>query len=257
MARKPRSKIVDRHFEDSSSYNKPEPQNTQAPSNRLKIRIEDLKTIKPMTDNQKMFFDSYAEGEEFIMLSGSAGTGKSYIAIYKALEEILDKSNPYNRVLIVRSAVQTREVGFTKGSLEEKGAIYEAPYEQICSNLFNKKEAYSRLKEQGYVEFTTTTCLRGQTFDNTIVIADECENFTFAEFSTIITRTGRDSKIIFAGDTKQNDLTKKSNDVSGMRDFIKVADSMKEFCHINFTSADIVRSGLVKSFIIACEKLGL
>lgn len=256
MARKP--KIVDTHFEDISQYHKPANDKViqGMQSNRLKMRLEDLKTFKPLTENQKLFFNSYSLGEYFMMLSGSAGTGKSFIALYKALEEVMDKGNSFNQVLIVRSAVQTRDVGFLKGSLEEKTSIYEDPYIQICATLFGKKEAYQRLKEQGYIEFTTTTAVRGMSFDNSVVILDECQNCTFQELDTIVTRIGHQSKILFVGDTGQNDLIKKSNEVTGMPDFIKIANTMDEFCRIHFTSEDIVRSSLVKQYIIAKEKLG-
>ena len=257
MARKSATKIVDRHFEDTMQYQQPANDKVvQGSSNRLKMRLEDLKTFQPLTENQKLFFDSYRVGEYFIMLSGSAGTGKSFIALYRALEEVMDKGNSFNQVLLVRSAVQTRDVGFLKGSLEEKVSIYEDPYIQICSTLFGKKDAYSRLKEQGYIDFTTTTAVRGMSFDNSEVILDECQNCTFQELDTIVTRIGHQSKIIFVGDTAQNDLIKKSSEITGMPDFIKIADTMKEFCRIHFTSDDIVRSSLVKSYIIAKEKLG-
>lgn len=256
MARK--SKIIDTHYEELSKYNAPAndkvPQGVQ--SNRLKMRLEDLKTFKPLTDNQGLFFESYKIGEYFMMLSGSAGTGKSFIALYKALEEVMDKGNSFNQVLIVRSAVQTRDVGFLKGSLEEKVSLYEDPYIQICSTLFGKKDAYQRLKEQGFIEFTTTTAMRGMSFDNSVVILDECQNCTFQELDTVITRIGHQSKIIFVGDTAQNDLIKKSNEVTGLPDFIKIASTMNEFCRVHFTSDDIVRSSLVKQYIIAKENLG-
>lgn len=255
MARK---KIIDTHYEELSKYNAPAnekvPQGAQ--SNRLKMRIEDLKTFKPLTDNQGLFFESYKIGEYFMMLSGSAGTGKSFIALYKALEEVMDKGNSFNQVLLVRSAVQTRDVGFLKGSLEEKVSLYEDPYIQICATLFGKKDAYQRLKEQGYIEFTTTTAMRGMSFDNCVVILDECQNCTFQELDTVITRIGHQSKMIFVGDTAQNDLIKKSNEVTGLPDFIKIASTMNEFCRVHFTSDDIVRSSLVKQYIIAKENLG-
>lgn len=255
MARK--AKIVDRHFEDISQYDAPKGERaTQAASNRLKMRLEDLRTFKPLTENQKLFFDSYKMGEYFMMLSGSAGTGKSFIALYKALEEVMDKSNSFNQVLLVRSAVQTRDVGFLKGSLEEKTSIYEDPYIQICADLFGKKEAYQRLKEQSFIEFTTTTAIRGMSFNNSVVIIDECQNCTFQELDTVVTRIGNQSKIIFVGDTAQNDLIKKQSETSGMPDFLKIANTMDEFCRIHFTSDDIVRSSLVKQYIIAKEKLG-
>lgn len=258
MARKPSSKIAERHFDELSQYNQPANDKViqGVQSNRLKMRIEDLKTFKPLSENQRLFFESYKLGEYFMMLSGSAGTGKSFIALYKALEECMDKGNSFNQVLIVRSAVQTRDVGFLKGSLEEKTSIYEDPYIQICATLFGKKDAYQRLKEQGYIEFTTTTAIRGMSFDNSIVILDEMQNCTFQELDTILTRIGHQSKIIFVGDVTQNDLLKKSSEVTGMPQFLKIVETMNEFCRIHFTSADICRSSLVKAYIIAKENLG-
>jgi len=229
---------------------------TIAQFNRVKVRLDDLKTFTPLTDNQKAFFNSYKVGEYFMMLSGSAGTGKSFIALYKALEEVMERGNSFERLLIVRSAVQTRDVGFLKGTLEEKTSLYEEPYVQICAQLFGNKEAYHKLKDQGTIQFTTTTAMRGMSFDNSVVVVDECQNMTFQELDTVVTRIGHQSKIIFVGDTTQNDLLKKNNDTTGMPDFIKIASSMKEFVRIHFTSDDIVRSSLVKSYIIAKEKLG-
>jgi len=254
--RKP--KLVDKHFEDLSQYYPTEKDKVvHGTSNRLKLRLDDLKTLSPLTKNQKLFFDSYNSGEIFIMLSGSAGTGKTAISLYKSICEVMDKGNPYNQLLILRSAVQTREVGFLKGSLDEKVSIYESPYEQIFSDLFGKKDAYQRLTEQGYVDFTTTTALRGMTFSNTIVVFDEIQSCTYHELSSVISRLGHNSKFIMCGDIKQNDLLKKSNEVSGLPQFIKVAETMKEFCRIHFTPEDIVRSGLVKSWIMAEEALGI
>jgi len=252
MARKPATRIVDIHFEDTK-YHQASNDRTPPASNRLKLRIEDLKTFKPLTENQAAFYNSYAVGEYFMMLSGSAGTGKSFIALYKAICECMDKGNPFNKVLIVRSAVQTRDVGYLKGSLDEKTSIYEMPYEQIFYTLFGRKDAYQRLTEQCHVEFITTTAIRGISIDNAIIIVDECQSMTYHELSTVITRVGHESKIIFIGDTKQNDLLKKSTEVSGLPQFIKVAETMDEFCRIHFTPDDIVRSGLVKSWIMAEE----
>lgn len=231
-------------------------QTTTTTTNRIKLKLDDLKTFSPMTENQKKFFTGYSHGDYFIMLSGSAGTGKSFISVYKALEEVMDKGNSFNRLIIVRSAVNTRDVGYLKGSLEEKTSLYEEPYEQICHTLFGRSDAYGRLKEQGYIEFTTTTAMRGLTFDNAIVILDEMQNCAFNELDTMITRIGHQSKMIFVGDTGQNDLLKKHNDVSGLPDFIRIASSMEDFTRINFTSADIVRSSLVKAYIMAKENLG-
>lgn len=222
-------------------------------SNSLKLKIDNLKTISPLTDNQKKFFDAYKRGDYFIALLGSAGSGKSYIAMYKILEEIMDKGNPYSKLVIVRSAVPTRDQGFLPGTLSDKMEVYEEPYDMIAQSLFSRKDAYSRLKEQSYVEFISTSNLRGCTFDNAIVMFDEIQNANYAEISTVITRIGNNSKLIMCGDFKQNDLIYKKNDTSGFIKFIQIAKTMDEFTEIVFNIDDIVRSDLVKSWIIAEE----
>lgn len=248
MARKPQVQSFEEDSKDARQHHH---------SNVLKLKLENLKTFSPLTENQKKFFDAYRQGDYFMMLSGSAGTGKSFISIYRALEEVMDKGNPFGTLVIVRSAVQTRDVGFTPGSLEDKMSLYEEPYVQICSTLFGRKDAYQRLKEQGYVEFVSTTALRGCSFDNSIVLFDEFQNANFHELDTVITRIGHQSKILLCGDYSQTDLIKKTSDTSGLPDFLRVASLMPEFTRINFTPDDIVRSSLVKNWIIAKENLGL
>lgn len=226
-------------------------------SHCLTLKIDHLKTFQPLTNNQRKFFDIYKSGADFMMLSGSAGTGKTFIALYRALEQVMDKSNPYNKVIIVRSAVQQRDSGFMPGSKEEKDSIYEPPYMQICSTLFGRGDAYQRLKEQKYIEFVTTTAIRGMTFERAVVIVDECQNMSWSELNTIVTRVGEYCKIIFVGDTKQNDLLKNNRDVTGLPQFMRVASNVPNFERVHFTREDIVRSDLVRDWIIACEELDL
>jgi predicted ribonuclease YlaK len=230
---------------------------TAKSTNHLKIRIDDLKTFQPLTQNQKLFFDSYKRGDYFIGLFGSPGVGKTFLALLKGLEEVLDKSNSFDKIVVVRSAVQVRDQGFVPGDLDEKMQIYEQPYVEICNTLFERSDAWQRLKEQGHARFISTTAIRGISIDDAIIIVDECQSMTWHELSSVITRTGHRSKIIFVGDLKQNDLVKSRNDVSGLQDFLKVAETMEEYTQINFSSIDIVRSNLTKSFIVACEKLGV
>jgi predicted ribonuclease YlaK len=226
-------------------------------TNQLKIRIDDLRAFEPLTDNQKLFFDAYKRGDYFIGLFGSPGVGKTFLALLKSLEEVLDKGNSFDKIVVVRSAVQVRDQGFVPGDLDEKMQIYEQPYVEICNTLFGRSDAWQRLKEQSYARFISTTAIRGISIDDAIIIVDECQSMTWHELSSVITRTGHRSKIIFVGDLKQNDLVKTRNDVSGLQDFLRVAKTMPEFTSINFTSDDIVRSSLVKSWIVACEKLGI
>lgn len=228
----------------------------QPVNNSLKLKLDHLKTITPLTENQKKFFDLYREGNYCIGVTGSAGTGKTYITLQRGIEEVMDRSNSYRQVVVVRSCVPTRDVGFLPGSLEEKQEVYELPYKEAIVSLFERPDAYDRLKEQGYYRFLTTTAIRGVSIDDAIVIVDECQSMTFHELYTIMTRVGYKSKIIFVGDYRQNDLVTKKNDVSGFEDFFKILRSMREFVEVQFTREDIVRSSLVKSFIIAAEDMG-
>ena len=222
-----------------------------AVNNSLKIRIDDLKTFDPLTDNQKAFFDAYKRGDYFVALHGVAGTGKTFCALYKALEEVLDKSNPFKKIIVVRSAVQSREIGHLPGDVTEKMEIYQQPYRQICETLFGRKDAWDRLEEQGYIEFISTSFIRGMSFDDAIIIVDEMQNMTFEEIDTVMTRVGYRSKIIWCGDYRQTDLNKKKNDVSGILKFFDIAYHMYAFTKIEFTVDDIVRSSLVKDYILA------
>ena len=223
-------------------------------SNQLKLKLDNLRTFQPLTDNQKKFFEAYDRGDYFTMLLGSAGTGKSFIACYKAIQEVFDKSSSFRRVVIVRSAVQSRDVGFTPGSVEEKMSLYEQPYMQIYHILFNRRDAYEQLKEAGKIEFVSTSFIRGMSFDDSIIIVDECQNLNWEELSTIMTRVGYRSKIIFCGDYRQTDLYRNNKDKSGLWKFHEIAKTMQSSTSIEFTTNDIVRSSLVKDFLIAVDK---
>jgi len=224
---------------------------TSPVNNTLKLRIDDLKTFDPLTDNQKLFFDAYKRGDYFVALHGVAGTGKTFCALYKALEEVMDKSNPFRKIIVVRSAVQGREVGHLPGDVHEKMEIYQQPYRQICETLFGRKDAWDRLEEQGYIEFISTSFIRGMSFDDAIIIVDEMQNLTFEEIDTVMTRVGYRSKILWCGDYRQTDLNKKKNDMSGILKFFDIAYHMGAFTKIEFTPDDIVRSSLVKDYILA------
>jgi phosphate starvation-inducible protein PhoH len=222
-------------------YSSEEALDFSKPTNRLRLRLDDMKTFQPLTDNQNKFFQAYKQGDYFIALHGVAGTGKTFSALYKAIEEVLDKSNTFEKIIVVRSAVQSRE----------KMDIYQQPYRQICETLFGRKDAWDRLEEQGHIEFISTSFIRGMSFDNAIIIVDEMQNMTFEEIDTVMTRVGNQSKIIWCGDYRQTDLNKKKNDVSGLLKFFDIAYHMGAFTRIEFTPDDIVRSSLVKDYILA------
>ncbi len=225
------------------------------------LKYDDLVKVKPITENQKVVFEEYKKGQN-LFLHGAAGTGKTFISLYLALQNVLDTESPYDTVYIVRSAVPTREIGFLPGDEEDKTALYQVPYQNMVQFMFEQPTdqafsmLYDRLKAQGSVMFLTTSYLRGITLDNSIIIVDECQNLTFHELDTIMTRVGQDTKIIFSGDFFQTDLNK-SVDKDGMAHFMDILTEMEEVSAIEFNIGDIVRSGLVRSYLIAKTKKGI
>ena len=219
------------------------------------VNIDYLVDIQPITDNQKVLFDSYKEGKNVIAY-GAAGTGKTFITLYNALKDVLDESTPYERIYIVRSLVATREIGFLPGDYEDKSDIYQVPYKHMVKYMFQMPSdadfemLYGNLKAQETIKFWSTSFLRGTTLDNAIIIVDEYQNLNFHELDSIITRIGEDSKIYFCGDATQTDL-QKTNERNGIIDFMKIVRSMPSFNLIEFGIDDIVRSGLVKEYLIA------
>lgn len=212
----------------------------------------ELRHVKPLTKNQQAVFDSWWSGKN-LLLHGTAGTGKSFLGIFLGLQAVLTDGD-YDKLIIVRSVVPTRDMGFLPGNTKEKMKAYEAPYYSICSELFGRGDAYDVLKQKMQVEFASTSFSRGMTLPNSIVLVDEIQNLTSHEADTIITRIGKNSKVIFAGDIRQSDLTKKY-DQSGLSDFMKIIRQMKSFDIIEFQTEDIVRSNLVKEYIIARNEL--
>ena len=220
-----------------------------------------LLDIEPITDNQKRLFDSYSENKHLVAY-GTAGTGKTFISLYNALVDILDDTTPYDKIYLVRSLVSTREIGFLPGDHEDKADIYQIPYKNMVKYMFQMPSdadfemLYGNLKAQDSIKFWSTSFIRGTTLDNAIVIVDEFQNLNFHELDSIITRIGENSKIIFCGDASQSDLVK-TNDRNGIHDFLNILRKMPSFDIIEFGIDDIVRSGLVKEYIIAKLDSGL
>ena len=225
------------------------------------INHSNLVTIKSITDNQKLVFDSWKEGKNQFLF-GAAGTGKTFISLYLALQSVMNLKKPYDKVVLVRSLIPTREIGFLPGDEEDKAALYQVPYRNMVQFIFemqNEQEfnnLYDKLKGQGTLYFLSTSFLRGLTFDNAVIIVDECQNMNFHELDTIITRVGQDSRIIFCGDFDQTDLVKQ-NERNGLHDFLRILEEMEEFHCLEFTIGDIVRSGFVRSYLINKIKLGI
>lgn len=219
--------------------------------------VDIRKDISPMTEAQRDAFRAWDDGYN-LMLHGIAGTGKTFLALYFALKEVWNTKTPYKKVFIIRSTVSTRDQGFQPGTRAQKEAVYEEPYPPIATTIFGRGDAYQLLKQKQMVEFRSTSFLRGATFDDCIIVVDEMQNMSDGELHTIMTRVGQNCKIIFAGDIKQDDLTsKRFNEESGIRDFMRIIANMKEFEFVEFFAQDIVRSDFVKSYIITRDRLGL
>lgn len=212
-----------------------------------------LNTIKPLTENQNKTFNSFYN-DQHLFLHGLAGTGKTLLSLYLGLEQVLSGLTEQEKIIIVRSVVPTRDMGFLPGNSKEKAREYEAPYMSICNELFGRGDAYCILKSKNIIDFVSTSFIRGITWNNAIIIVDECQNLTSHEANSIITRVGQKCRIIFAGDIRQSDLNKKY-DSSGLYDFIKIIRTMNQFDFIEFGVKDICRSTLVRDYIIARENL--
>jgi len=227
---------------------------------RKPISTDFLVDIDPLTDNQKRLFESYEQGKHLVAY-GCAGTGKTFITLYNALQDVLDERTPYEKIYLVRSLVATREIGFLPGTHDDKADIYQIPYKNMVKYMFQMPSdadfemLYGNLKSQETIKFWSTSFLRGTTLDNSIIIVDEFQNLNFHELDSIITRVGENTKICFCGDASQSDL-QKTNERNGIVDFMAILRKMPSFDIIEFGVDDIVRSGLVKEYIIAKMESG-
>ena len=225
------------------------------------LNLNSMVTIKPITDTQKLVFETWKKGQNQFLF-GAAGTGKTFISLYLALKDIFDLKTKFEKVVLVRSLIPTRDIGFLPGDEEDKSALDQVPYQNMVQFMFEMpneqafNSLYDKLKGQGSLYFLSTSFLRGLTFDNSIIIVDECQNLNFHELDTIITRVGQDSKIVFCGDFDQSDLVK-HNEKNGLHDFLRILEEMEEFNCSEFSIGDIVRSGFVRSYLINKTKLGI
>ena len=218
--------------------------------------------IKPLTDNQEKFFEAYNAGKNMFAY-GAAGTGKTFVALYLALKDVLDQFTPYEKVYVVRSLVSTREIGFLPGDLEDKTSMWQIPYKNMVKYMFKMQDEnefemlYGALKAQETIRFWSTSFIRGTTMDNCIIIVDEMQNLNFHELDSIITRVGENCKIVFCGDAAQSDLVK-TNERNGILDFMKIIQAMTDdFTCVEYDVNDIVRSGFVRNYIMTKIALGI
>lgn len=212
-----------------------------------------MKNVEPLTENQKLTFEQYDNGKN-LLLHGIAGTGKSFLSIYLSLRTILSETSRYKKLVIVRSVVPTRDMGFLPGNNKEKSKVYEAPYQAIFTELFERGDAYEYLKNKNVVDFISTSFIRGITINDSIIVVDEIANMTLHELDSVITRVGKNCKIIFCGDFRQSDFTKE-HERNGLTDFMRIVERMKSFSFVDFTEQDIVRSSMVKEYIIMKDRL--
>jgi phosphate starvation-inducible PhoH-like protein len=237
-----------------SRKNRRNNRNNQQHENHAEKNHFELRHIQPLTINQERVWDAYEAGSN-LMLHGYAGTGKTFLSSYLALREVLHYET-YKKVVIIRSVVPSRDMGFLPGTEKQKAEVYEQPYQEICDDLFGRGDGWRILKLKGLVEFTTTSFLRGMTFNDSIIIVDECNNMTFQEIDTVMTRIGNNSKIIFCGDYRQSDLHK-PHEKTGIKELMSITRRMPSFDHVEFGIEDIVRSGVVKEYIIQKTEMGL
>ncbi len=225
------------------------------------INSELLLNIEPLTENQRNLFALYDEGKHLVA-HGVAGSGKTFLCLFKALQDVLNEYTPYEKIYIVRSLVPTREIGFLPGSHEDKSSLYQIPYKNMVKYMFQMPSdadfemLYGNLKSQETISFWSTSFIRGTTLDNCIIIVDELENLNFHELDSIITRVGENTKILFCGDASQSDLVR-LNEKNGVIDFMKIIRSMPSFGIVEFGVDDVIRSGLIKEYLIAKMELGL
>lgn len=219
-------------------------------NNKPKNSLE-IKHISPRTENQKLIFDAFHEKD--LMIHGYPGTGKTFVALYLALEEILSGNSSYKMIKIFRSAVATRNIGYLPGKVDDKMESFESPYISICEELFGRSDAYGILKHKGLINFYPTSFIRGCTYNDCIVIVDECQNLSWHEAASLATRYGQNCKYVFCGDSRQSDLKNNKLDIHKL---LKVCEGMSRFECIEMDIDDIIRSGFVKEFIIRTDELG-
>lgn len=246
---------VERFFEDSNERrypktNKRKHRDKKQKSAPAQVEKLQLREITPKTSTQNKVFESYGFGNNLV-LHGTAGTGKTFISLYLALDEVLNNKT-HSNIKIIRSAVPSRDVGFLPGKLNEKIEVYEAPYSEICTELLGKSNAYDTLKNREQLQFVSTSFLRGVTFRDSVVIIDEIQNMTFQEIDTIMTRIGDNCRVLLCGDFKQSDHIK-TNDKNDVGRFLNVLKKVRGMDFIEFNVGDIVRSGFVRQWILACE----
>ena len=218
------------------------------------VKHDEIYQYEPLTENQKKAFDAWADGDHLALI-GTAGTGKTFLAMYLALELITDKV-PQEKIVIFRSVVPTRDMGYLPGSVEEKKEVFETPYKNIVTELVGGDQPYKRITHTHQLEFMTTSYIRGLTIDNAVIIVDEMQNLNFHELDSVMTRVGENCRVIFCGDYHQSDF-REGGEREGILKFMRIVEQLKDFTSITFGWDDIVRSDFLRDYIMTKEILGV
>lgn len=216
----------------------------------LKIEISKSKyVIRPKTMNQALYF-KLLHDKDMVFSSGPAGTGKTFIAIAYALDELLNKRT--KKVILTRPVVEAGEsLGYLPGDFIQKINPYLIPLFSSIDMILSH-DIHDKLREQNLIEIAPLAYMRGRTFSDAIVILDEAQNTTYNQMKLFLTRPGENSKLIINGDLSQIDLPKHKN--SGMLQAINILKHIKEIGFIEFNETDVIRHPLVKKILAAYNK---
>ena len=207
------------------------------------------KTIRPKTVNQKRYVDAI-DSNTIVFGIGPAGTGKTYLAMAKAVSALQTKQ--VSRIILTRPAVEAGErLGFLPGTLSEKIDPYLRPLYDALHDMMDS-EAIPKLMSAGVIEVAPLAYMRGRTLNDSFIILDEAQNTTAAQMKMFLTRLGFNSKIVVTGDVTQVDLP--GGDRSGLRAAMEILHGIDDIHFAELTSADVVRHRLVSEIVDAYAK---
>ena len=233
-----------------------QPQNIEEPKKtRKEIICEIIKKKskeKFLSDNQKLYYDILKKNQ-ITICSGPAGVGKSYIAMKAALDILADPQSPYEKIIIVRPAVEAEEkLGSLPGNVEEKLDPYIFPSYYLMNKIIGK-EAREKLKEIDVIEVFALAYMRGMNIDNSILIFEEAQNSTPNQMKLLLTRIGFNSKFFISGDLEQTDRYKDKTH-SGLYDAIKKFKDLNDVGVFEFDTRDVVRNPLIGKILKRYEE---
>jgi phosphate starvation-inducible PhoH-like protein len=228
-----------------------QPQNTEeTKKTRKEIICEIIKKKskeKFLSENQKLYYDLLTKNQ-ITICSGPAGVGKSFIAMKAAVDLIADHTSPYEKIIIVRPAVEAEEkLGSLPGNVEEKLDPYIFPSYYLLNKIIGK-EAREKLKQMEVIEVFALAYMRGMNIDNSILIFEEAQNATPKQMKLLLTRIGTDSKFFISGDLEQTDRYKDKKH-SGLWDAIEKFKNISEIGVHEFGDDDVVRNPLITEIL--------